>query len=137
MRKIAIALSKGGTGKTSTAVNLAAGLAAQGQRVLLIDTDTQGQAALALGVAPEVGLAELMAGEISAPEALCVARERLWLLAGGPGLSGIQRLIARQDFGGERLLAQALAPYAGRYDFVLLDTAPGWDSLLINVLFYA
>ena len=49
MRKIAVALSKGGVGKTTTAVNLAAGLALAGQRVLLVDVDTQGQVTKALG----------------------------------------------------------------------------------------
>ena len=63
MRKIAVALSKGGVGKTTTAVNLAAGLALAGQRVLLIDVDTQGQDAKALGLAPPAGLAELVAGD--------------------------------------------------------------------------
>ena len=50
MRKIAVALSKGGVGKTTTAINLAAGLAKSGKRVLLVDMDTQGQVAKALGL---------------------------------------------------------------------------------------
>ncbi len=137
MRKIAIALSKGGVGKTTTAVNLAAGLALAGSRVLLIDVDTQGQAAKALGLAPPVGLAELTAGEVGVEAAITPARENLDLVAGGRGLASLKRLITRKDFGGEQTLAEALAPLDGRYDFAVLDTAPGWDALSINALFYA
>jgi len=136
MRKIAISLTKGGVGKTTTAVNLAAGLALAGSRVLLVDTDTQGQVSFMLGLQPRAGLAELITEELTPEETIVAARERLWLLAGGRALAGVKRLIAQKDFGGERTLAEALAPLDGRYDYVVLDTSPGWDTMTINVLFY-
>ena len=136
MRKIAISLSKGGVGKTTTAVNLSAGLARTGYRVLLIDTDTQGQASRALGVASEAGLAELISGEASPAEAIQEVRERLYLLAGGRNLAGLKRTIDRKDFGGENTLAEGLEILDSSYDYAILDTAPGWDSLTVNVLFY-
>ena len=137
MRKLAVALSKGGVGKTTTAVNLAAALARAGQRVLLIDVDTQGQTARSLGLTPPAGLAELATGEASIDQAVASARANLDLLAGGRGLASLKRLITRKDFGGEQTLAEALAPLDDRYDFAVLDTAPGWDALSINALFYA
>jgi chromosome partitioning protein len=137
MRRIAISLSKGGVGKTTTAVNIAAGLARAGYSVLLIDTDTQGQAGRALGLQPEIGLAELISGDTSPEEAIQEARERLSLLAGGRSLAGLKRLIDRKDFRGEKALADGLEQLDSHYDYILLDTAPGWDSLTVNVLFYA
>ena len=137
MRKIAVSLSKGGVGKTTTAVNLGAGLARMGHRVLLVDTDTQGQAGSMLGIAPGPGLAEFVSGDIPRHKAIVQARTRLWLLAGGGSLAGLKRVIAQQPYGGERTLAKALGSLDGRYDYVILDSAPGWDSLSINVLFYA
>jgi len=64
MRRIAVCLTKGGVGKTTTAVNLAAGLALAGSKVLLVDTDTQGQVSFALGLRVEAGLAQLMVGDL-------------------------------------------------------------------------
>lgn len=136
MRKIAVALSKGGVGKTTTAVNLSAGLADLGARVLLVDLDTQGQAAKALGVTPESGLADLVSNTTAPDKNIAQARDRLWLLAGGRDLVGLKREIARKDFGGERTVSDALEKVDGRYDYVIVDTAPGWDSLTINALFY-
>lgn len=136
MQRIAIALSKGGVGKTTTAVNLAAGLARRGKQVLLVDADSQGQSAAGLGCRPAVGLAELVGGEATLESAGMQARENLTLLAGGRSLAGLKRQITRLDFGGERTISDALQACDSKFDYVILDTAPGWDALTINVLFY-
>ena len=137
MRKLAVSITKGGTGKTTTTVNLAAGLALQGARVLVIDADSQGQAGQMLGLKPEHGLAEVLSQATKPETAVVEARQNLYLLAGGRALAGIRRLIARKDFGSERTLTEALESIEGQYDFVIFDTAPGWDPLTVNVLFYA
>lgn len=135
-RRIGVMLSKGGVGKTTTAVNLAAALAGLGKRTLLIDADTQGQCAYALGVTPGKGLAEYVDGSVSAEDALTPVRDNLWLLAGGKSLAGLKRLISRKDFGGERTLDDALSGLDDRFDVIVVDSAPGWDALTVNVLFY-
>lgn len=138
MRKIAIANRKGGVGKTTTAVNVAAGLALAGNRVLLIDTDTQGHCSRLLGVDPPAGLAELIDGTVTPNKALIEARDGLFLLAGSKRLSGIMRSILKERIHGlDRVLLEALKPYDGKYDFVLLDTAPGFSEMSINVMIYA
>lgn len=135
MRKIAVALSKGGVGKTTTAVNLAHGLALAGQRVLLVDADVQGQASVLLGFFPEYSLSDLVEGKPE-KEVVIQARENLDLVGGGDALAGLNRAIARQNFGGEYTIGEALGKFDSRYDFVVVDTAPGYDTLMINALFY-
>ena len=122
MRKIAVSLAKGGTGKTTTAVNLSAGLARDGYMVLLVDTDTQGQVGAMLGIHPEFGLAELIEDELDPQQVVIEAREQLWVLAGTRSLAGLKRSIARKDFGGEKMLAESLAPLDDQFDFVILDS---------------
>jgi chromosome partitioning protein len=137
MRKIAVSLSKGGTGKTTTAINLAHGLALAGRRVLLVDCDTQGQASFFLGLQADRGLSDILSGEATAQEAIVQARENLWLLAGGRGLAKAVMGIAKRQIGIEKALSEALAPLRKAFDFIILDTAPGWDILSVNILFYA
>lgn len=136
-RIISISLSKGGVGKTTTAVNLSAALAISGRRVLLIDTDTQAQAGKALGVRPEVGLADYLLEDCSFEEALVEARSNLHLLAGGSRLAAVKQVIAKKDYRQEETLASFIEPYAHHYDYVIIDTSPGWDNVQINVLFLA
>jgi chromosome partitioning protein len=138
MRIIAVMLSKGGVGKTTTTVNIAHALALAGKNVLVVDLDTQGQVSTSLGVETEIGLAEFINNEASAEEAIHVARPpHLFVLAGGRALAGVKRLISRKDYGGERTLMEALQPLEGTFDYILLDTAPSWDVLNVNALFYA
>jgi chromosome partitioning protein len=136
-RKICITLSKGGVGKTTTSVNLGAGLALAGYKVLLVDTDTQGQSSYILGKKPKAGLTELLTKELTPDECVVQARKNLWLLSGGKSLAGVKRIIDRKSFGAEWTLAEAMKPLDHLYDFILIDTSPGWDQLIVNVLFYA
>lgn len=136
-RIISVSLSKGGVGKTTTAINLAAALAISGRRVLLIDTDTQAQAGKALGVRPAVGLADFMLGHAAFGEARVEVRPNLHLLAGGHRLAAVKQVIAEADMRQEETLSAALRPYVDDYHYVILDTSPGWDNLQINVLFFA
>lgn len=135
MRKIAVFLTKGGVGKTTTAIHIAAGLANRGAKVLLIDTDTQGHAAPMLGVTPAASLAQVLTNDLSAEEATISARERLWLLAGGGELAEVKRQLSLQGANAEHRFGHALAPLQGQYDYVIVDTA-GWDILNVSILLY-
>ena len=134
MRVIAIAMTKGGVGKTTTAVNLSHGLALRGQRVLLVDADTQGQCAKALGVTAEVTLNEVLLGEATILEAVTRARENLDLVASDHHLTRAALAVARRERNGHLAIAEALAPVADRYDTVVIDAAPGVDAIAVNVL---
>ncbi len=134
-RVIAIANQKGGTGKTTTAVNLAAGLALKGCRVLLVDADPQAHATKHLGVAdPEVTLQHVMEGRVLAVEATYATDvEGLYLIASSIELSHYEaRLVG--EVGRETLLREALQPIRPHVDFVLIDCPPSLDILTINAL---
>src|SRR3712207_7054444 len=93
LRKIAVTNAKGGVAKTTTCVNIGAGLALAGYRTLLIDCDTQGQVSKSLGIKAGEGLAELVQGEAGLGDVQIEARENLFVIAGGEALSGVKRMI--------------------------------------------
>ena len=141
MRRIAVAMAKGGVGKTTTAVNLAHGLAKQGQRVLLVDCDTQGQTAKFLGANPSHGLYEFVTGNdgngtsVLKKDALYACRDNLWLLCGGIKLVELKYWLGEQARDTRQtILAQTLVPKDGTLDYIIFDCAPGWDILSVNIL---
>jgi len=134
MRIIAVAMTKGGVGKTTTAVNLSHGLAMRGHRVLLVDADTQGQCAKALGVESDITLTEVLTENVGVLEAATRARENLDLVVSDYHLAKGALAISRREKGGHLALAEALEPAAERYDVVVIDAAPGFDAIAVNVL---
>ncbi len=144
MRKIAVAMAKGGVGKTTTAVNLAHGLALSGASVVLVDCDTQAQASGFLGVKPEYGLYEFVTGQdkdgllMSKSQALYPTRENLWLIAGGMLLVELKNRLGEQPAARRHnILAEALIPRGGSLDYLIFDCSPGWDVLSVNILMAA
>lgn len=135
-RILAIANQKGGVGKTTTAVNLAAALAATPRRVLLVDLDPQGNATMASGVDKrelEASMCEVLLEESSAAAAIVPTQEGYDLLPTNIDLTAaeIRLMDAPQR---EQRLKNALAEVRGRYDYVLVDCPPSLSLLTLNAL---
>lgn len=137
MIKVAIANQKGGVGKTTTAINLATGLAAMGWRVLLVDLDPQGNASTGLGVSPNVrerSSYEVLIGSESVSDSVVGTRvPRLDLLPATQDLSGAEVELVGLDRRTHRL-ADALDKVEGRWDICLVDCPPSLGLLTVNAL---
>lgn len=134
MRTIAIANHKGGVGKTTTAVNLAAALAHAGQRVLLVDMDPQASATAALGLGDCTGrsLAEVFAGTRTITKAVRQAGS-VDVCPAALDLAETELALTNR-MGREMVLRKLLASVASRYDVVIIDCPPSLSLLTVNAL---
>jgi chromosome partitioning protein len=137
-RVLAIANQKGGVGKTTTAVNLAASLAVAEQRTLLVDGDPQGNATSGVGLHRDqlrFTTYDVMINETPAAEAILsdVQFKRLSVLPATPDLAGAEvELVDHHDR--ERAMRRGLDPIRDDYDFILIDCPPSLGLITLNML---
>jgi chromosome partitioning protein len=137
-RVIAIANQKGGVGKTTTAVNLAASLAATRRRVMLIDLDPQGNATMGSGIDKSQltkGSCEVLLGECDLNSALVPVTEGgFTLLPANQDLTAAEVRLLTLPIGREIKLRQALQPKREGFDLILIDCPPALNMLTVNAL---
>ena len=136
MAVISLINNKGGVGKTTTAVNLAAGVARKGKSVLLVDLDAQASASLSLGLSHgqlEPSTADVLLDGLDVTEARSELTEGISLLPGSPDLKDTDINLAAQ-YGREKKLQRALGDARKDYDMILLDCPPSFSLLPVNAL---
>ncbi|MEM1417950.1 MAG: ParA family protein [Myxococcota bacterium] len=135
-RRIAVFNHKGGTGKTTTSVNLAAGLAEAGQRVLLVDADGQGNVGASLGIRGERSLYHVLVNGLPARECAVPVRPGLDVITSDASLAAAELYLAGQPNRG-RILRERLGEGVRGYDVVILDCAPALSLMNQNALVFA
>jgi len=135
-RRLAIFNHKGGTGKTTTSVSLAAGLAARGLKVLLVDTDSQGNVGVSLNVKAEKSLYHVLVMGLKAQDAAVNVRPNLDLVCANETLAAAELYLAgRQNR--DRVLRDRLASATDAYDVVVVDCSPSLSLMNQNALVFA
>lgn len=136
-KTVALVNNKGGVAKTTSAVNLSAGLAEEGRRVLLVDLDAQGSASLSLGLGRgdlSPGTAEALLEGWPARKAIRASTvQGLDIMPGSMGLASADLVLASVK-GREGVLGAVLGPVVADYDFIVLDCPPSLGLLTVNAL---
>lgn len=130
---VSVVNQKGGTGKTTTTMNLGCALSSLGKRVLLVDLDPQGNLSYSLGISePEKTMADVISGQCSAADAI-VETEGVDVIPGSPDMADIEVSLAGQEQR-EKFLKKSLTGLASHYDYILIDSPPSLSLLTINAL---
>ena len=135
-RRLAIFNHKGGTGKTTTSVSIAAGLAARGLRVLLVDTDSQGNVGVSLGVKSDKTLYHVLVMGLRPSDAAVSVRPNLDVIVSNETLAAAELYLAGRQ-SRDRVLRDRLAPAFQGYDVVLVDCSSSLSLLNQNALVVA
>ena len=136
MRSIAVINQKGGVGKTTTTVNLAAALARRGKRVCLVDFDPQAHATLHLGIDPDAGdtsVYDVLAGKKKLADVRQQVADNLFLVPAHIDLAAAEMELA-EEVGREVLLRDALDNDTEEFDYLLIDCPPSLGVLTLNAL---